>query len=191
MDYMEHALSLARRVLGRTSPNPAVGAVIVKDGVVVGEGSTRPPGQAHAEIVAIEQTGEAATGASLYVTLEPCCFAGRTSPCTDAIVQAGIAEVYMATLDPTPRVSGKGRQKLEEAGLKTQVGQREKEAQRLNEAYTKYITTGRPFVTAKFAASLDGKIATRGGESRWITGEEARRRAHYLRSIADAVVVGV
>ncbi len=185
------ALSLARRVLGCTSPNPAVGALIVKDGVVVGEGSTRPPGQAHAEIVALEQAGEAARGASMFVTMEPCCYTGRTPPCTQAIVKAGLAEVHMATLDPNPRVGGKGREELKKAGIETRVGEREDEARPLNEAHAKFITTGRPFVTAKFAASLDGKIATRTGQSRWITGEEARRRAHHLRRIADAVVVGV
>ena len=188
---MKYALSLAQRVLGHTSPNPAVGAVIVKDGVVVGEGSTQPPGQAHAEIVALQQAGEAAEGATMYVTMEPCCHAGRTPPCTRAIVQAGISEIHMAILDPNPRVLGKGKDELEKAGINTYVGEREKEARRLNEAYAKFITTGHPFVTAKFAASLDGKIATHTGQSQWITGDEARRRAHHLRRIADVVVVGV
>ena len=191
MDYMEHSLSLARRVLGRTSPNPAVGAVIVQDGVVVGQGNTKPPGQAHAEIVALEQAGEAAKGANLYVTLEPCCFLGRTPPCTQAIIEAGIAEAHIATLDPNPKVSGKGKKELEEAGIKIYIGERGREAERVNEAYLKFITTGRPFVTAKFAASLDGKIATHTGESQWITGEQARQRGHDLRRTADAIVVGV
>ncbi|MFQ5933405.1 MAG: bifunctional diaminohydroxyphosphoribosylaminopyrimidine deaminase/5-amino-6-(5-phosphoribosylamino)uracil reductase RibD, partial [Dehalococcoidia bacterium] len=168
-----------------------VGAVIVKDGVVVGEGGTKPPGQAHAEVVALEQAGEAARGATMYVSLEPCCFTGRTPPCTRAIMDAGVAEVHVAASDPNPQVSGGGIRELKEAGIGTFVGEREKEARRLNEAYSKYITTGRPFVTAKFAASLDGKIATRSGDSKWITGEEARQRAHGLRCIADAVVVGV
>ena len=191
MDYMEYALSLAHRVLGRTSPNPAVGAVIVREGVIVGEGSTKPPGQAHAEKVALEQAGEAARGATIYVTLEPCCYTGRTPPCTQAIAQAGLAEVHMAALDPNPKVWNKGRKELEDSGIKIYVGEREKEALRLNEAYVKFITTGRPFVTAKFAMSLDGKIATRTSQSQWITGREARQCVHYLRHIADAVVVGV
>ena len=191
MDYMERALSLAHSVLGYTSPNPAVGAVIVKDGVVVGEGSTKPPGQSHAEIVAIEQAGEAAKGATMYVSLEPCCYIGRTPPCTEAIIKAGLTEVHLAALDPNPRVYSKGKEELEKAGIKTYVGEKEKDALRLNEAYAKFITTGQPFVTAKFAASLDGKIATRTGHSQWITGVEARRRAHRLRSISDVVMVGV
>ncbi len=191
MDYMNRALSLAQCILGRTSPNPAVGAVIVKDGVVVGEGSTRPAGQAHAEAVALEQAGGAAKDATMYVTLEPCCFQGRTPPCTGALIDAELAEVRIAALDPNLRVSGRGRDQLEQAGLAVHVGELEKESLQLNEAYAKYITTGWPFVTAKFAASLDGKIATRSGESQWITGEEARMCAHHLRGIADAVMVGV
>ncbi|MCH7996979.1 MAG: bifunctional diaminohydroxyphosphoribosylaminopyrimidine deaminase/5-amino-6-(5-phosphoribosylamino)uracil reductase RibD [Chloroflexi bacterium] len=190
MNYMEYSLSLARRSLGLTSPNPAVGAVVVRDGKLVGEGHTKPPGQAHAEIVALDQAGEAASGADLYVTLEPCCFEGRTPPCTQAIIQSGVARVHIATLDPNPKVSGKGTAELERAGLEVCMGEEEKEARRLNEAYIKFITTQLPFVTAKYAASLDGKIATRSGQSRWITGEEARRRAHDLRRIADVVMVG-
>ncbi len=191
MNYMERALSLAHSVLGYTSPNPAVGAVIVKDGVVVGEGSTKPPGQSHAEIVAIQQAGKAAEGATMYVSLEPCCYIGRTPPCTEAIIKAGLAEVHMAALDPNPRVHSNGKRELEKAGIRNYVGEKEGDALRLNEAYAKFITTGQPFVTAKFAASLDGKIATRTGQSRWITGVEARRRAHHLRSISDVVMVGV
>ncbi|MFH1484822.1 MAG: bifunctional diaminohydroxyphosphoribosylaminopyrimidine deaminase/5-amino-6-(5-phosphoribosylamino)uracil reductase RibD [Chloroflexota bacterium] len=191
MDYMLRALSLARQVLGKTSPNPAVGAVIVKDGVTIGEGHTQPPGLWHAEVMALRQAGKGARGATMYVSLEPCCHFGRTPPCTQAIIEAGIAEVHMATLDPNPLVSGKGKAGLEAAGIRTQLGEHEAEARELNEAYFKFITTHLPFVTVKFAMSLDGKIATRGGESKWITGEEARRYAHSLREMVDAIMVGV
>ena len=190
MGYMEHCLSLARRSLGLSSPNPAVGAVVVKDGEVIGEGSTRPPGQSHAEIVALQQAGAAARGAEVYVTLEPCCFAGRTPPCTTAIINSGIAKVHVATLDPNPRVSGNGVRELQNAGIDVVLGECRKTADRIVEGYAKYISTGRPFVTAKFAASLDGKIATRSGDSRWITGPEARARAHLLRRSVDGIIVG-
>lgn len=191
MDYMLRALDLARQALGKTSPNPAVGAVIVKEGQVVGEGSTQPPGSWHAEVMALKQAGEKARGATMYVSLEPCCHFGRTPPCTEAIIEAGIGEVHIATLDPNPVVSGKGKAELEAAGIRVRLGKHEGEARELNEAYFKFIATGLPFVTAKFAMSLDGKIATRGGESKWITGEEARRYAHGLREMVDAIVVGV
>lgn len=187
---MEHCLSLARRSLGISSPNPAVGAVVVKDGEVIGEGSTRPPGQSHAEIVALQQAGSAARGAEVYVTLEPCCFAGRTPPCTTAIIDSGIIRVHVATLDPNPRVSGKGVCELQNAGIEVVLGECRSAANRIVEGYAKYISTGRPFVTAKFAASLDGKIATRSGDSRWITGPEARARAHQVRSNVDGIIVG-
>lgn len=188
---MERALSLAGLALGSTSPNPAVGAVVIKDGEIVGEGYTQPPGLSHAEIVALEGAGEASRGAELYVTLEPCCHFGRTPPCTRAIIEAGISAVHIATLDPNPRVSSKGRAELERAGIKTYLGYMEKEALELNEPYVKYITTGIPFVTAKFAMSLDGKIATRSGHSQWISCEESRRFVHTLRYRADAIMVGV
>jgi len=191
MDYMQRALALARQALGNTSPNPAVGAVIVRDGVIVGEGQTQPAGSWHAEIMALRQAGEAAQGATMYVSLEPCCHYGRTPPCTQAVIAAGITEVQLATLDPNPTVSGRGRAELEAAGIKTHIGEREEEARELNEAYFKFITTRLPFVTAKFAMSLDGKIATKTGDSKWITGEEARRYAHSLRRISDAIIVGV
>ena len=189
--YMRRALALARRALGTTSPNPAVGAVIVKEGRIVGEGFTQPPGQAHAEIMALRAAGEEARGAIMYVTLEPCCHWGRTPPCTQAIISAGIAEVHMAMIDPNPLVSGKGREELERAGIRTYVGEGEEEAREINEAYIKYIQTKLPFVIAKFAMSLDGKIATRIGDSRWITNERARRFVHKIRGIVDAVMVGV
>ena len=191
MDYMERALSLARLALGSTSPNPAVGAVIAKDGVIIGQGYTQPPGAAHAEIVAIKQAGEESQGATMYVTLEPCCHFGRTPPCTQAIIEGGIAEVHIATLDPNPLVSGRGRASLDEAGVKTVLGEREEEACELNEAYIKFITTGLPFVTVKFAMSVDGKIATKTGDSKWISGEESRKYVHQLRRVVDAIMVGV
>ena len=191
MDYMERALTLARLALGSTSPNPAVGAVITKDGVIIGEGYTQPPGADHAEIVAMKQAGEESRGATMYVTLEPCCHFGRTPPCTQAIIEGGIAEVHIATLDPNPLVSSRGKASLDDAGIKTELGEREEEARELNEAYIKFITTGLPFVTVKFAMSLDGKIATRTGDSKWISGEESREYVHQLRRVADAIMVGV
>ena len=191
MDYMDRALLLARLALVHSSPNPAVGAVIVKDDVIVGEGYTQPPGSAHAEIVALQQAGEKAKGATMYVTLEPCCHQGRTPPCTKAIIAAGIAAVNISIIDPSLRVCGRGKAELEEAGIKTFVGDHEESAQELNEAYIKCTHTGLPFVIGKFAMSLDGKIATKTGESRWISGEQSRRYVHTLRSQIDAIMVGV
>jgi len=191
MDYMEQALSLARLALGQVSPNPAVGAVVVSGGVVVGQGYTQPPGFCHAEIVALKQAGDRAHWGTMYVTLEPCCHYGRTPPCTEAIIAAGITEVHLAMLDPNPFVSGKGKEQLERQGIKVYVGEREEEARQINEAYIKFITTGLPFVTAKFAVSLDGKIATKSGDSRWISGIEARRYVHNLRYATDAIMAGV
>ncbi|MDD5591395.1 MAG: bifunctional diaminohydroxyphosphoribosylaminopyrimidine deaminase/5-amino-6-(5-phosphoribosylamino)uracil reductase RibD [Dehalococcoidales bacterium] len=191
MDYMAQALSLARLALGQVSPNPAVGAIIVNNDEVIGQGYTQPPGSDHAEIAALKQAGERACGGVMYVTLEPCCHHGRTPPCTRAIIASGIREVHLATLDTNRLVSGRGKKELEEAGIKVYSGEHEAEARRINEAFTKFITGGIPFVTAKFAMSLDGKIATRSGDSRWITGEAARKQAHYLRYTNDAVMVGV
>jgi len=191
MDYMEQALSLAGLALGQVSPNPAVGAVVVKDGKVVGQGYTQPPGSAHAEVVALEQAGDAARDSVMYVTLEPCCHHGRTPPCTGAIIAAGVAEVHMSMLDPDPRVSGGGEGELRQRGVRTYIGELEEAARKLNEAYIKHRTTGMPFITAKFAMSLDGKIATRNGDSRWISNPESRRYVHSLRHITDAVMVGV
>ncbi len=188
---MERAIHLARRARGTTSPNPSVGAVIVKDGVVLGEGWTSPPGGPHAEIVALGQAGEAAAGAVLYSTMEPCCIWGKTPPCTDAIVAAGISAVHAATRDPNPRISGKGLEALGESGIMVSCGTREDEALVMYEAFSKHINTGLPFVTAKFAASLDGKIATRTGSSRWITGEAARQHVHEVRRGCDAIMAGV
>ena len=189
--FMGLALSLAQRAVGSVSPNPPVGAVLVRDGEVVGEAYTRPPGQAHAEIVAIRQAGPRARGATLYTTLEPCNHQGRTGPCSEAIIEAGVAEVHSAVMDPNPHVKGGGLSRLSEAGIAVSTGEMAGEASRLIEAYTKRVTTGTPFVTAKFAMSLDGKIATRTGSSQWITGEEARAYAHRLRAASDAVMVGI
>jgi len=191
MDYMEQALPLAKLALGQVSPNPAVGAVVVKNDVIVGQGYTQPPGSSHAEVVALQQAGEQARGSVMYITLEPCCHHGRTPPCTQAIIAAGITEVHMAMLDPNPLVSGRGKDELEGKGIKVYMGEHEEEAKEINEAYTKFITTGMPFVTAKFATSLDGKIATRSGDSKWISGSEARKYVHYLRYAADAIMTGV
>jgi diaminohydroxyphosphoribosylaminopyrimidine deaminase/5-amino-6-(5-phosphoribosylamino)uracil reductase len=190
MNYMGQALSLARLALGQASPNPAVGAVVVKEGVVVGQGYTQPPGSHHAEVLALEQAGEQARGSVMYVTLEPCCYYGRTPPCTGAIISASIKEVHMAMLDPNPLVSGRGKDQLEKEGIKIYLGEHEEEAKEINEAYTKFITTGIPFVTAKFAVSLDGKIATRKGNSRWISGGESRKYVHCLRYTTDAIMAG-
>ena len=187
---MRQSLALARLAIGQVSPNPAVGALIVKDGEIVGQGYTQPPGSDHAEIVALKQAGEKARGASMYVTLEPCCHFGRTPPCTQSIIDAGISEVHMAMIDPNPIVSGRGEEALQKEGIKTSVGDHEEEARTINEAYIKYIKTGLPFVTVKFATSLDGKIATRTGDSKWITGAEARKYVHYLRYTSDAIVTG-
>ena len=188
---MHRALELARQALGSTSPNPAVGAVIVQDGRIVGEGFTQPAGQDHAEIVALTQAGEKARCSTMYVTLEPCPHTGRTLPCTEAILRAGISEVYFSTIDPNPLVSGKGLRELREKGITVHTGQGEDLSRRLNEAYFKYITSGTPFVTAKFAASLDGKLATRSGDSHWISSAESRQWAHNIRAASDAVMVGI
>lgn len=187
---MAFALSLARLAQGQVSPNPAVGAVIVKNGAIIGQGYTQPPGSDHAEIVALKQAGSEARGAALYVTLEPCCHQGRTPPCTGAIISAGISEVYFALLDPNPLVSGKGQAELQQAGVRTFAGSHAAEAAEINEAFIKYTTTGLPLVIVKFAASLDGKIATRTGDSMWISGEAARKQVQHMRYISDAVMTG-
>lgn len=191
MDYLARALELAERALGRVSPNPAVGAVVVKHGLIVGEGYTRPPGGKHAEIVALDAAGPRADGADLYVTLEPCCHVGRTPPCTDAIKAAGIRSVHLAVLDPYPAVNGRGVEILRQAGIDVQIGAHAEEAQRLNAAFFHFVRTGRPYVTAKWAMTLDGKIATWQGDSRWVTGEAARHLVHQERDRSDAIVVGV
>ena len=188
---MVRALELAWDAVGRTSPNPPVGAVVVRDGHVVGEGSTQRAGQAHAEVVALRQAGHLARGATLYVTLEPCSHHGRTPPCTDAIIAAGVAEVHASIVDVNPRVSGAGLDRLREAGITVHTGEGRHEAEELAAPHAKLVTTGRPLVTAKFAMSLDGKIATRTGDSKWITSEESRRYVHELRARSDAIMVGI
>jgi len=190
LDFMAYALSLAELALGYTSPNPAVGAVIERDGLVVGLGHTQQPGMEHAEIMALNQAGEMARGATMYVTLEPCCHHGKTPPCTDAIINAGISEVNIAVTDPNPLVSGNGIACLKAAGIIAKIGEYEQRAREINEGYFKFIKTGVPFVIAKFAMSMDGKIATRTGDSKWITSEEARNYAHGQRHSVDAVMVG-
>jgi diaminohydroxyphosphoribosylaminopyrimidine deaminase/5-amino-6-(5-phosphoribosylamino)uracil reductase len=189
--YMRMALELARKGEGFTSPNPMVGAVVVKDGKVVGRGYHVRAGAAHAEVVALQEAGEGAQDATLYVNLEPCCHYGRTGPCVKEIVAAKVKKVVVAMVDPNPLVAGKGLAFLREAGLEVVTGVLAAEAERLNEVFCKYITTGFPFVVAKAALSLDGKIATRSGESQWITGEEARVFGHRLRHRYDAILVGV
>ncbi len=190
-DYMGRALELAHEAVGGVSPNPPVGAVLVKDGKVIGEGYTQPPGDDHAEIVALRAAGTSAAGAELYVTLEPCAHHGRTPPCTDALIMAGVSRVHVAALDPNPLTDGGGIRALRGAGIAVDLADAPTEARQLIEAFAKHVTTGLPFVTAKFAASLDGKIATPSGDSRWISSETARRFAHELRAQADAVMIGI
>ena len=188
---MSRALELARSVLGRVSPNPAVGAVVVREGRVIGEGATQPPGGAHAEISALRQSGAEASGATLYVTLEPCTTHGRTPPCTDAIIEAGIATVVIASGDPDAKVDGRGIEALRRADIDVQIGDGAVEALGHYEAYRHHRRSGRPFVIAKFAVSLDGKIASTSGDSRWISGPETRVWAHRMRPLMDAILVGV
>lgn len=187
---MRLALRLARRGQGFTSPNPMVGAVLVKGNKLVGCGYHRRFGGPHAEIEALEQAGARARGADLFVSMEPCCFCGKTGACTDALIRAGVRRVFAATLDPHPRVRGRGMKCLAEAGIVTQVGMLAEEAKRLNEGYFSYHTRHRPFVILKLALSLDGMVATSKGESQWITGERARREVQKLRQASDAVLVG-
>ncbi len=188
---MRRALQLASQARGRTSPNPMVGAVVVRDGREVGWGFHRAAGEPHAEREALARAGPRAAGATLYVNLEPCDHHGRTPPCTEAILAAGVRRVVVALEDPDPRVRGRGVHRLREVGVQVEVGVLEEEARRLNVAYVKHRTAGLPWVTAKWAASLDGRIATRTGESRWITGPQAREYAHRLRDQHDAVLVGI
>lgn len=189
---MKRALSLARRAEGRTSPNPLVGAVIVKSGRIISEGYHEGPGLPHAEAVALMKAGDRARGSTLYVNLEPCCHLDkRTPPCAQAIIKAGIRRVVIGMIDPNPKVSGKGIELLKRAGIKVETGVLEPEARRLNEVYIKHITTGLPFVILKIAMTLDGKIATETGESRWITSLESRRYVHRLRSRVDAVLTAI
>ncbi len=189
--FMWMALDLARQGRGRTSPNPLVGAVVVQDTEVVGTGYHQAAGSAHAEIIALKKAGEKAKGATLYVNIEPCSHYGRTGPCTEAIIKAGISRVVAAIQDPNPLVSGRGFAQLREAGVKVKEGVLEDKARRLNEVFIKYITTGLPFVGIKVAMSLDGKIGTMTGESHWITGEKSRQFVHRLRDQSDVILVGI
>ncbi len=188
--FMATALRLARKGLGFVSPNPLVGAVVVKGGKIVGRGYHARFGGPHAEVVALSDAGEAASGATLYVTLEPCAHYGKTPPCVDAIIEAGVARVVVGMRDPNPLVNGKGIETLSKRCIAVTVGVREEDCRRLNEAYAKYITTGMPFVTLKIAQSLDGKIATATGHSKWISCERARALVRRLRAQYDAVLVG-
>lgn len=190
--YMKRTLALADRARGKTSPNPLVGALLVKDNRILAEGYHKKAGTPHAEVLAIEKAGKKAAGSSLYVSLEPCCHRDkRTPPCADKIIASGIKEVVIAMKDPNPKVAGKGIAALEKAGIVVRSGLLEEKARKLNEAYIKYITTGMPFVTLKVAMTLDGKIATPSGESKWITGEEARKFVHRLRGSVDALMTAI
>jgi diaminohydroxyphosphoribosylaminopyrimidine deaminase/5-amino-6-(5-phosphoribosylamino)uracil reductase len=188
--HMRAALALARRGLGNAWPNPAVGCVLVKDGRVVGRGWTQPGGRPHAETEALRRARDAARGATAYVTLEPCSHHGRTPPCCEALAEAGIARVVMAMRDPDPRVNGRGLAMLRGAGIAVEEGLLEAEARALNAGFFRRIQAGMPLVTLKLASTLDGRIATASGESRWITGEAARREVHALRARHDAILVG-
>jgi diaminohydroxyphosphoribosylaminopyrimidine deaminase / 5-amino-6-(5-phosphoribosylamino)uracil reductase len=187
---MAHALRLAARGLGNVWPNPAVGCVLVRDDSIVGRGWTQPGGRPHAEVRALQQAGSLAGGATAYVTLEPCAHHGQTPPCAEALIAARVARVVTALTDPDPRVSGRGHAMLRAAGIAVTEGVLQAGATRLNAGFLKRVTRGLPFVTLKLAASLDGRTATATGESRWITGPEARRKVHALRMSHDAVMVG-
>jgi len=188
--WMRLALSIGARGLGTTWPNPAVGCVIVKNGRVLGRGWTQTGGRPHAERMALEQAGTAAKGATAYITLEPCAHTGKTSPCADALIDAGIGCVVAATKDPDPRVAGKGFEKLQAAGILLRSGVLEAEAQQANIGFFSRVKKNRPAITLKLANSLDAKIATKTGESQWITGSASRAYVHYLRATHDAVMVG-
>jgi diaminohydroxyphosphoribosylaminopyrimidine deaminase / 5-amino-6-(5-phosphoribosylamino)uracil reductase len=189
--FMAEALRLAKKGWGFTSPNPMVGAVIVKDNRIVGRGYHQAYGGPHAEVNAIRTAGQKSQGAILYVTLEPCNHTGKTPPCTQAILAAGIRKVIVAMQDPNPNVSGKGNQYLTQNGIEVISGINEIEARQLNESYIKFVTCNRPFVTIKCAATLDGRIATSTGDSKWISGSLSRNYVHYLRHGADAIMVGI
>ncbi len=189
--FMRRALALAARGRGSVEPNPMVGCVLVRDGQVVAEGYHRKYGGPHAEIDALQRAGEAARGATAYVTLEPCCHVGKTGPCTEALIAAGVSRVVAAMTDPFPKVACRGMEALTAAGIDTAAGLCEHEAHRLNAPYLKRLATGRPWVILKWAQSLDGKLASHSGHSQWITGPPARAEAHRIRGRVDAVIVGV
>ena len=188
--YMKLAIELAKQAEGKTSPNPLVGAVIVKNNKIIGRGYHKKAGLPHAEINALHEAGSGAKGSTLYVTLEPCDHFGRTPPCTDAIIAEGIKEVFAAMQDPNPVNNGRGIRKLRANGIKVYVGMLADEAGEINKSYIKFITRNLPYITVKVAQSLDGKIATRTGDSKWISAEDSRRYVHELRGKVDAVMVG-
>ena len=191
--HLRRAIELAARARGQTSPNPIVGAVVVKEDRVVGEGITQPAGEDHAEVIALAESGDQAAGATMYLSLEPCCHHGRTPPCTDAILSAGIRRVVIASDDPTPKAAGRGPGILRDEGVKVDLvdGDIADAARMLNQPFLKHARTGRPLVIFKFAMTLDGKVATRTGDSQWISGEASRARAHRWRAESDAVAVGI
>ncbi|WP_416897784.1 MAG: bifunctional diaminohydroxyphosphoribosylaminopyrimidine deaminase/5-amino-6-(5-phosphoribosylamino)uracil reductase RibD [Minwuia sp.] len=188
--HMRHALALARRGLGRVAPNPAVGCVIIRDGLIVGRGWTQPGGRPHAETVALAQAGDRSQGATAYVSLEPCSHTGQTGPCAEALIGAGIARVVIAAEDPDERVNGRGIEMLRKAGVDVAVGLLGQQARALNGGFILNRAFGRPHITLKLATSMDGRIATSTGESQWITGAAARAAGHMLRATHDAILVG-
>lgn len=189
--WMARAIELAERGRGLVEPNPLVGAVVVRDGQIVGEGWHQLFGEAHAEVNALKAAGDMSQGATIYVTLEPCCHHGKTPPCTDALLRAGVARVVAAMADPFPQVAGRGAEQLREAGVDIEIGLLGDEAARQNAPYLRLLSSGRPYVHAKWAMSLDGKIATRTGDSRWISNESSRRIVHELRGRMDGILVGI
>lgn len=189
--FMKLALDLAATAKGKTNPNPLVGAVIVKDGMIVGSGLHRKAGEPHAEVHAFRMAGEHARGATLYVTLEPCSHFGKTPPCANLVKESGVSRVVIAMKDPNPLVAGRGIRLIEEAGIEVEVGVLEEEARRLNERFIHNMVQKTPFVISKVAMTLDGKLAAYNGHSKWVTGEEARQRVHYLRNEVDAILVGI
>jgi diaminohydroxyphosphoribosylaminopyrimidine deaminase / 5-amino-6-(5-phosphoribosylamino)uracil reductase len=190
-DFMNTAIEMAKSTIGQTRPNPAVGCLLVNNGRIVGMGAHLKAGEGHAEIQALKMAGSEAEGSTAYVTLEPCSHHGRTPPCSDALIHAGVSEVYVASQDPNPLVAGKGVSKLQAAGIKVTIGLLEEEAFKLNRMFFHYISHKRPYVTLKAAATLDGKIASHTGDSKWITGEEARKDVHAFRHQHDAILVGI
>ncbi|HHW60701.1 MAG TPA: bifunctional diaminohydroxyphosphoribosylaminopyrimidine deaminase/5-amino-6-(5-phosphoribosylamino)uracil reductase RibD [Syntrophomonadaceae bacterium] len=192
MTYMQHAISIAARAHGRTEPNPMVGALIVdENGIIVGEGYHQQAGTAHAEIHALRQAGSRARHATVYVSLEPCSHYGHTPPCTEALIEAGVKRVVIAMQDPNPQVAGNGIKRLQAAGIEVETGILEQEAARLNEVFIKHIQTGLPFIASKTAMTLDGKIATKTGDSKWISNEQSRHYVHQLRNQYQAIMVGI
>ena len=187
---MQRCLELARRAAGKTSPNPIVGSVVVKDGKIIGEGFHPGVGQPHAEVFALRSAGKEATGATVYVNLEPCNHYGKTPPCSEALIEAQVAKVVTGMVDPDPRVAGGGIDKLKKAGIEVVVGVEEKACRQLNEAFIHRITKKQPFGILKYAMTLDGKIAATGGHSAWVTGKSSRHLVHQLRSTCDAVIIG-